>query len=595
MADFSFSQQKQNTNPTPQQQKPPSQQQAAKGAVEGVSIHSMPEQFLPAQQSGVKKKSGGKAKGKQSKWVFIAALSGGLIIVLGIIVAIIVLLQPKEETAPVVDQQPVSSEVQPPEEQLIVEEEPLPPKTIEATVRNLAGRILTRASLNIPASEQGANFTLTGRLVTENDSLIRQSAIGGEYVIRPIVTIASPLSLSITLSPEELKLAASDVAIGVWDESEKTWNILEDSFFNQDQGLVTSVLVSITTGSYAVVSPTLVEELAVDEEEPPEEEPEIVTIARSTDTDQDGLTDLEEFLYGTDPAQADTDDDSYRDGAEVLNLFSPRKPGEVRLAQEERIAIYANANHGYTLLYPSSWIASPLDEQTQNEVLFATTTDEYITLEVDQNLEQQSLVSWYSSQDLDTSIEDLQVRVYNNLDMLVSKDLTVYYVQVTGMPKIFTFTYQLDGRVSLNFLTTFEMMVKGMRVEGSTEREGSASASRDLARIASVQRIQSSLAVFYTENNSYPLKDSLTNLPLLDDGENRSLKDIMEEIPTSSLPADGTWCEEENAFRYNPTIEGGLACTASGECESFELRFCLGGDSGGLLAGVRVASPIDIQ
>lgn len=594
MADFSFSQSKQSASPKKAQTS--SQPQDGKAAVPGVSIHSMPEQFFPSQASaGGKKKTSEKSQGKQSKLVFILALSGGLIIVLGIIVAIVILLQPNLTPPPVVsDQPPVSSEIQPPEP-LVVEAELVAPQTLEATVRNLAGRILTRASLIIPASEQGANFALTGRLATENDSLLRQSSVGGEYVIRPIVTIASPLSLSITLSPEELRLAENDIAIAVWNDAELTWDILEDSFFDQDQGKVTSVLSSITTGSYAVVSRALIEELTEKKEEEPVVTEPVVTISRSTDTDEDGLTDLEEFLYGTDPAQADTDDDSYRDGAEVLNLFSPRQAGEVRLAQEDRIAIYANANHGYTLLYPSSWIASPLDEQIQNEVLFATTTDEYMTLSVDQNLKQQSLVSWYSEQDFDSNIEDLQVRVYNNLDILATEDLTTFYVQVTGVPKIFTFTYQLDGRTNLNFLTTFEMMVKSMRVEGSTERESSAMASRDLARVAGVQRIQSSLDVFYAENSTYPLKDSQTNLPLLEDGESRSFQDILAEIPTSSLPADGDCSEEENTFEYNPIIPGGLVCSVSGECESYELSFCLGGDSGGLSSGVHVATPTGVQ
>ena len=44
------------------------------------------------------------------------------------------------------------------------------------------------------------------------------------------------------------------------------------------------------------------------------------------DADQDGLTNEEEQLYGTDPQKADTDGDSYSDGAEVRSGYDPLKP-----------------------------------------------------------------------------------------------------------------------------------------------------------------------------------------------------------------------------------------------------------------------------
>jgi hypothetical protein len=48
------------------------------------------------------------------------------------------------------------------------------------------------------------------------------------------------------------------------------------------------------------------------------------------DSDQDGLTDDEEKLYGTDPRNSDSDGDSYSDGAEVKAGYDPTKsaPGD---------------------------------------------------------------------------------------------------------------------------------------------------------------------------------------------------------------------------------------------------------------------------
>lgn len=45
------------------------------------------------------------------------------------------------------------------------------------------------------------------------------------------------------------------------------------------------------------------------------------------DSDNDGLTDAEEELYGTDPTNPDTDNDGYSDGEEVLAGYNPNGEG----------------------------------------------------------------------------------------------------------------------------------------------------------------------------------------------------------------------------------------------------------------------------
>lgn len=44
------------------------------------------------------------------------------------------------------------------------------------------------------------------------------------------------------------------------------------------------------------------------------------------DSDQDGLSDQEEKIYGTDPHNKDTDNDGYTDGVEVASGYDPLKP-----------------------------------------------------------------------------------------------------------------------------------------------------------------------------------------------------------------------------------------------------------------------------
>ena len=49
------------------------------------------------------------------------------------------------------------------------------------------------------------------------------------------------------------------------------------------------------------------------------------------DPDGDGLTNIEEEEWGTDPANSDTDGDGYDDGHEIRNGFNPL--GEGRIAR----------------------------------------------------------------------------------------------------------------------------------------------------------------------------------------------------------------------------------------------------------------------
>ncbi len=70
-----------------------------------------------------------------------------------------------------------------------------------------------------------------------------------------------------------------------------------------------------------------------------------------SDSDQDGLTDTEEKLYGTDPHKADTDGDGYTDGSEVAAGYDPLKPAPGdRFIDEENTTTNASASQDSTNL-----------------------------------------------------------------------------------------------------------------------------------------------------------------------------------------------------------------------------------------------------
>jgi hypothetical protein len=52
-------------------------------------------------------------------------------------------------------------------------------------------------------------------------------------------------------------------------------------------------------------------------------------VGATIDSDQDGLTDVEEIKYGTDPLDSDSDGDTYLDGAEVKGGYNPLGAGKL--------------------------------------------------------------------------------------------------------------------------------------------------------------------------------------------------------------------------------------------------------------------------
>lgn len=60
------------------------------------------------------------------------------------------------------------------------------------------------------------------------------------------------------------------------------------------------------------------------------EEAKLGTDPHNPDTDGDGLYDGDEVnIYHTDPLKADTDGDGYSDGVEVRNGYNPNGPGKL--------------------------------------------------------------------------------------------------------------------------------------------------------------------------------------------------------------------------------------------------------------------------
>lgn len=188
-------------------------------------------------------------------------------------------------------------------------------------------------------------------------------------------------------------------------------------------------------------------------------------IVSSTDTDFDGLTDVEEALYTTDPAKADRDSDGYLDGQEVENLYNPTGNAPIRIVDSNLVARYTNPAFGYSIFYPTSWVVRALDDKNPREVLFTAPTGEFIQVIVDDNSEGLAALQWYAKQFPDVLPESLERIFVDNLEGVWTKDKATVYLTKTaplanGKRLLFGITYNYGERTSVNFRTTFKMMMK---------------------------------------------------------------------------------------------------------------------------------------
>lgn len=198
-------------------------------------------------------------------------------------------------------------------------------------------------------------------------------------------------------------------------------------------------------------------------------EPTSPEIVSSTDTDFDGLTDIEEALYTTDPAKADMDGDGYLDGQEVENLYNPTGNAPIRIADSTLVVRYKNPLFGYSILYPTSWSSRALDEKNPREVLFTALTGEFIQVIVDDNPEGLPAVQWYAKQFPDVLPQSLERIFVDNLEGVWTKDKATVYLTKTGLDAngkrfLFGITYNYGERTNVNFRTTFKMMMQSFTV-----------------------------------------------------------------------------------------------------------------------------------
>ena len=190
----------------------------------------------------------------------------------------------------------------------------------------------------------------------------------------------------------------------------------------------------------------------------------------SKDTDSDGLTDVAEELFTTDPTLPDTDGDKYSDSSEIYHLYNPIGKEPMKLIDSGLVSIYTNPVFGYKLYYPKSWAVGSVDSGYK-DVLFSTFTGENIEVRVFDRQPNESFLSWFERNASKESYGDyVAVTSVFKQSGYGRKDNLVYFFPTDQY--VFAIIYHTGTSSVVNYRIVSEMFEQSFQLGNLTDIPG---------------------------------------------------------------------------------------------------------------------------
>lgn len=177
------------------------------------------------------------------------------------------------------------------------------------------------------------------------------------------------------------------------------------------------------------------------------------------DTDQDGLTDAEEVLYGTNSSSVDSDGDGYSDKAEADGLYNPAGPG--RLAANLNIAQYKEAQNKYSVFYPNRWRVQVVGDSA----IFSSPDNSFVQIVTEQNPDKKTILTWYNEQFADAPATLAEVVIKNGWEGIYHQDKKIFYLTDAAKKNIYTVSYVPAKEGDMIYYHIFQMMIASFSLE----------------------------------------------------------------------------------------------------------------------------------
>ncbi|MDO9509921.1 MAG: hypothetical protein Q7J14_01370 [Candidatus Magasanikbacteria bacterium] len=252
---------------------------------------------------------------------------------------------------------------------------------------------------------------------------------------------------------------------------------IKNNFFNKP-----GVDVTINIPPIVPLTPTIPEIPVVIEEpeipvKPTSTEPEIpkeiplefpsILLAESVDSDNDGLTDLAEEEFKTDPGDFDTDKDEYPDGREIFYLYNPKGIEPQRLIESNLVKEYISPNFSYQLYLPVNWAIGSVDEEGR-QLLFSTLSGENIEIRVFDLAQDEDFNSWFARFAINQDINSLNdFETYDKYSGKMRNDGLVYYFVYNN--KVYAVLYHTTDSNFVNYKAIISLVARSLKFGYSFE------------------------------------------------------------------------------------------------------------------------------
>lgn len=251
-----------------------------------------------------------------------------------------------------------------------------------------------------------------------------------------------------------------------------SWYYGRDYFVNRPTPTLPGPAVTTVIEQPAVIETIPIVETTTTEQtvtkqfsaEAPIELPSIL-LGDSTDMDKDGVSDLAEELFATDPALSDTDGDKFTDSQEINNLYNPAGIAPMKIIDSGLAQEFSNPVFKYQLYYPQNWSVGNIDPDYR-DVLFTTMNGENVEVRVFDLVPGQTWPDWFAKFAPNEKFADLkEFTTTSKKPGWQRNDGLVYYF--IDANRVYVIVYHVTDLNIVNYRIVIKMMARSFVLPGS--------------------------------------------------------------------------------------------------------------------------------
>lgn len=174
------------------------------------------------------------------------------------------------------------------------------------------------------------------------------------------------------------------------------------------------------------------------------------------DSDNDGLLDNEEILFGTLATSDDSDADGYKDLAELLSGYDPSVKGG-SLKDSVHFLSYTNSVYGFSFSYPKAW---PLTEPRSDLTILSAADDSLIQVSVSRNEDGLGILTWFESSFPDESASYDNLISRPGFEAMKSKDGLNLYITDEKRQNVIVLSYIPASMERLAYKNVYDLIIQ---------------------------------------------------------------------------------------------------------------------------------------